>query len=158
MGHQNFGFVGEAHTEREFELFRNTAARCGVAIHPKFVSVNDYRFYDCGYYGIDEMLKKDSLPSVVYAAYSHIAVGILQRLNEAQIRVPDDVSLVCLNDISGVPYGNLQVSCIKMQLEELCSESIHLLYRLLSKHHSVSKHTITVERQFAPGETISKLK
>ncbi len=157
-GHQNFGFIGEKHTVKEFEQFRNTAARCGVTIHPKHTSVNEYRFHDCGYYGIDEMIKKGSLPTAVYAAYSHIAVGILQRLNEEQIKVPEDISVVCLNDINGVPYGNMQVSCIKMQLEELCSETIHLLYRLLAKHRGVSKHTITVERQFSEGETIGKAK
>jgi len=157
-GHQNFGFIGEKYTVKEFEQFRNTAARCGVTIHPKHTSVNEYRFHDCGYYGIDEMIKRRSLPTAVYAAYSHIAVGILQRLNEEQIKVPEDISVVCLNDISGVPYGNLNVSCIKMQLEEICSETIHLLYRILAKRQRVSKHTITVERQFSEGETIAPVK
>ena len=157
-GHQNFGFIGEKRTAKELELFRNTAARCGVTVHPKHVSVNEYRFHDCGYYGIDEMIHKGSLPTAIYAAYSHIAVGILQRLNEEQIKVPEDISVVCLNDISGVPYGSLNVSCIKMQLEEICSETIHLLYRILAKHHGVSKHTITVERQFSEGESIGKVK
>lgn len=157
-GHQSFGFVGEKYTIKEFEQFRNTAARCGVAIHPKHVSVNEYRFNDCGYYGIDEMIKRGTLPTAVFAAYSHIAVGILQRLNEEKIKVPGDISVVCLNDISGVPYGNLQLSCIKMQLEEICSETIHLLYRILAKPHGVSKHTITVERQFFEGESVAAKK
>lgn len=157
-GHQNFGFIGERRTSKELEQFRNTAARCGVTVHPKHVSVNEHRFHDCGYYGIDEMILRGSLPTAIYAAYSHIAVGILQRLNEKHIRVPEDISLVCLNDIMGVPYGSLKVSCIKMQLEEICSETIHLLYRILAKRHEVSKHTITVERQFYEGESICKVR
>ncbi len=157
-GHHSIGFVGEKYTQKEYELFRSTAARCGVAIQPKFVSVNEHRFHECGYYGIDSMLKKGCLPTAIFAAYSHIAVGILQRLNEEQLKVPEDISVVCLNDINGIPYGNLKVSCIKMQLEELCSETIHLLYRLLAKNGGVSKHTITVERQFFEGETIYRIK
>lgn len=157
-GHQSIGFVGETYTAKEFELFRSTAARCGVAIQPKFVSVNDYRFHDCGYYGMDEMLKRGAVPTAVYAAYSHIAVGILQRLNEEQLKVPDDISVICLNDINGVPYGNLELSCIRMQLEELCSEAIHLLYRIFTKRHGISKYTITVERQFVEGQSIADRK
>ncbi len=155
-GHQNIGFVGEKYTSREFEQFRNTAARCGVVVHPKNVSINDYRFQDCGYYGMDEILKRGSLPTAIFAAYSHIAVGILQRLNEDKIKVPDDISVICLNDINGVPYGNLRLSCIKMQLEEICSETTHLLYRLLAKRHDVSRHTITVERRFVEGDSIAQ--
>ncbi|MBQ7096596.1 MAG: LacI family DNA-binding transcriptional regulator [Clostridia bacterium] len=155
-GHHNIGFIGEQYTAKEYEIFLNTAASCGVANNPEFVSINNHRFQDCGYYGIDEMIKKGSLPTAVFAAYSHIAVGILQRLSEENLRVPEDISVVCLDDISTAPYGNRKLSCIKMHLEELCSEAVHLLYRLIAKKHNVSKHTITVERQFFKGETIGK--
>lgn len=156
LGHQKIGFVGEKNTAKEYELFRNTAAGCGIAMQPEFVSINEHRFQDCGYYGIDEMLEKGNLPTAVFAAYSHIAAGIMQRLNEKQLRVPEDISVICLDDIRTTPYGNIHLSCIKMHVEELCSEAIHLLYRILAKHHSVSKHTITVERQFFEGESITK--
>ncbi len=156
--HHNIGFIGEKYTTKEYEIFRNTAARCGVANNPKYVSINNHRFQDCGYYGIDEMIKKGSLPSAVFAAYSHIAAGILQRLGEENIHVPEDISVICLDDINTAPYGNLKLSCIKMHLEELCSEAIHLLYRIIAKKNGVSKHTITVERQFFEGETIGEKK
>lgn len=157
-GHHNIGFIGEQYTTKEYDIFRNTAARCGVANNPKYVSINRHRFHDCGYYGIDEMISKGCLPTAVFAAYSHIAVGILQRLSEENLRVPEDISVVCLDDINTVPYGNLKLSCIKMHLEELCSEAIHLLYRIIAKKNNVSKHTITVERQFFEGETICEKK
>ena len=155
-GHQSIGFIGEKNTAKEYELFLNTAAGCGAAIQPEYISINEHRFQDCGYYGIDKMIRKGSLPTAVFAAYSHIAVGILQRLSEEQLRVPEDISVICLDDISTTPYGNMHLSCIKMHIEELCSEAIHLLYRILAKHHGVSKHTITVERQFYEGESITK--
>lgn len=155
-GHRNIGFIGEQYTTKEYDIFRSTAAQCGALVNPEYVSINQHRFQDCGYHGIDEMIKKGNLPTAVFAAYSHIAVGILQRLGEEGIRVPEDISVICLDDISTVPYGNLKLSCIKMHLEDLCYEAAHLLYRLIAKKHSVSKHTITVERQFFQGETIGE--
>ncbi len=155
-GHRSIGFIGEKNTVKEYELFRNTAVGCGVIMHPEYVSINKHRFQDCGYFGIDEMLKNGTLPTAVFAAYSHVAAGIMQRLSEEQLRVPEDISVICLDDISTTPYGNMHLSCIKMHIEELCSEAIHLLYRILARHNSVSKHTITVERQFFEGESIGK--
>lgn len=158
LGHQDIGFIGEKNTSKEYDLFHNTATGCGVVMKPEYVSINEHRFQDCGYYGIDKMIKNGKMPTAVFAAYSHIAVGIMQRLSEKQLRVPEDISVICLDDIRTTPYGNIHLSCIKMHIEELCSEAIHLLYRILAKHHSVSKHTITVERQFFEGESIAKPK
>ena len=158
LGHQDIGFIGEKNTSKEYALFRNTATGCGVVMKSEFVSINEHRFQDCGYYGIDKMIKNGKVPTAVFAAYSHIAAGIMQRLSEEQLRVPEDISVICLDDIRTTPYGNIHLSCIKMYVEELCSEAIHLLYRILAKHHSVSKHTITVERQFFEGESIAKPK
>lgn len=156
-GHRNIGFIGETYTEKEYNIFRSAAHSNGILTNPDFISINKHRFHDCGYYGIDEIMSRGTLPTVVFAAYSHIAVGILQRLSEEGLKVPENISLVCLDDIATVPYGNQNLSCIRMHLEELCSEAIHLLYRLLSKNSGVSKHTITVDRQFFKGETIARL-
>lgn len=155
-GHKEVGFVGEKYTPKEFELFKSAAVCCGVSVPDKFVSTNEHRFYDCGYYGINEIIERGELPSVVFAAYSHIAVGIMQRLGEAQIRVPEDISLLCLDDIVSAPYSQKQISCIKLHLDSLCSEAVELLYRIFKHGAHISKHTITVERQFVQGQTIGK--
>ncbi len=157
-GHSRIGFVGEKYTPTEFELFENAAKAANVPLHEKYICVNSHRFYDCGYYGIDEIIQKGELPSAVFAAYSHIAVGIMQRLGEESIRVPEDISLVCLDDIVSIPYEKKRVSCIKMHLDELCFEAIRLLYRIFESKEELSKHTITVERKFFEGETIAQAK
>ena len=156
LGHKSIGFIGEKNTAKEYDFFRSTAAGCGVKMQSRYVSINEHRFQDCGYHGIDEMIRGGCLPSAVFAAYSHIAAGILQRLSEEQLRVPEDISVICLDDIRTTPYGNIRLSCIRMHIEELCSEAIHLLYKIMTKHRSLSKHTITVERQFFEGESITK--
>ncbi len=157
-GHSKIGFIGEKYTSKEYRLFHKAILSMGLGIDPDHISVNDHRFYDCGYYGMDEIIRKGNLPTAVFAAYSHIAVGILQRLNEEHLNVPEDISVICMDDINATPYENLELSCIRMHLEELCSEAIHLFFRVLAKRNRVSKHVITVERQFYHGESIKNLR
>lgn len=154
LGHTKIGFVGEQYTETEYGYFRDFMQRNGLEINPDYVSVNDYRFYDCGYYGIDALIKNNTLPTAIFSAYSHVNIGIMQRLNEEKLRVPEDISVICMDDIKVEPHKNFEISCIKMHVEDLCSEAIHLMFRVLGGYSSPAKHVITVERQFFEGESI----
>jgi DNA-binding LacI/PurR family transcriptional regulator len=49
---------------------------------------------DAGYAATSEILKQKILPSAIYAANDTIAMGVLARLQEAQINVPGDISVV----------------------------------------------------------------
>lgn len=153
-GHKKIGFIGEKHTLTELGFFEKHMAENGMEVFSKYISVNEFRFYDCGYYGIDKLIKSGNLPSVVFAAYSHIAVGILQRLNEEHLRIPEDISVICMDDIAVSPYNDTDLTCIKIHLDELCSEAIHLLYRTFTKRYTISKHTITVRREFHLGKSL----
>ncbi len=156
LGHTKIGFVGERYTEMEFGYFKDAMQRSNMRINRDYIAINDYRFYDCGYYGIDSLIKSNKLPTAVFSAYSHVTIGIIQRLNEEQLRVPEDISVICMDDINVEPHKEFKLSCIQMHMEDLCSEAIHLMFRILGGYFSPAKHVITVERQFFMGESIGK--
>lgn len=156
FGHKKIGFIGDKYTTNELDLIKKHISANELELQEKYISVNEYRFFDCGYYGMDKLIREKSLPTVVFAAYSHIATGILQRLNEEHISVAEEISVICMDDIAVLPYNSPDLSCIRMHLDELCSEAIHLIYRIFSKRYTFSKHTITVKREFYQGETLKK--
>ncbi|MFA7637137.1 MAG: LacI family DNA-binding transcriptional regulator [Monoglobales bacterium] len=153
-GHSKIGFIGEKYTQTEFDFFKKYMEKNLLEVNDEFISINQHRFYDCGYFGMEEILKRNNLPTVIFAGYSHIAGGMLQKLKEEQINVPDDISIVCMNDIDSIPYCSVELSCIKMHIEELCSEAIRLLYRSLDNRYSDTKYTVTMTREFKQGNTI----
>lgn len=155
-GHKSIGFIGEKHTQTELEYFEKHLHKNGLDVKNKYISVNEHRFYDCGYYGIDALLSSNHLPTAVFAAYSHVAVGAVQRLCEAHLRIPEDISVICMDDISISPYNNVDLTCIQMHLNELCNEATHLLYRIFTKRYTLSKHTITVKRALHAGASVGK--
>lgn len=157
-GHKKIGFIGEAYTQAEQEYFEKHMHKNGMEILSKYISINEHRFYDCGYYGIDALLKSGHLPTAVFAAYSHVAVGVVQRLREAHLRIPEDISVICMDDISISPYNDIDLTCIQMHLNELCKEATHLLYRIFAKRYIISKHTITVKRELHKGKSVGEAK
>lgn len=158
LGHKKIGFIGEKNTDVEYAYFEQGFKGTPLLPDEKYVSVNDKRFYDCGYYGMDELIKSGNAPTAVFAAYSHIAVGILKRLNEENLSVPDDISIICMDDIVSQPYSDVELARIKMHLDVLSSEAVNLLYRMIENKYEMTKQVITVTRVFEEGRSVGKAK
>ncbi len=157
MGHTKIGFIGETHTPMEYEVFCTYMKENELAVLPEFLSINEHRFYDCGYYGMEELLKRAERPTAVFGAYSHVSLGMLQKLREAQLRVPEDISVLCMDDIEVSPYRDVELASIRMHLTTLCDEAVSLLYQSFQSGASPIKHTITIERDFSPGASIADI-
>jgi len=155
-GLSSIGYIGEKHTRTEYFHLIKAAERSKIKFSEKDVIINDNRFCDCGYDGAEQMILSGDMPDVIFAAYSHIALGIIKKLTEENIRIPGDVSIICMDDISVLPYSGETTSCLKMHIDVLCSEAAELLYRCLENHFDNTKQVIKVTRRFDKGETIGK--
>ncbi len=153
-GLHKIGFIGETYAEPEYEFFVDGMNANDFKTDEKYIIVSDKRFYDAGYYGMDELIRKENIPDVIFAAYSHIAVGVMQRLKEEKLSIPNDISLICMDDIASDPYSDLKLSSIKMHFDELCATALDILYQKIEKKYIRAKRCITVTREFDKGETI----
>ncbi len=153
-GLKHIGFIGETYAVPEYDFFTDGMSKNGLVADKKYVVISNKRFYDAGYYGMDELIRKKNVPEVVFAAYSHIAVGIMQRIKEEKLSVPEDISVICMDDIPCVPYSDLKLSSIKMHFDELCATALDILYQKIEKKYIRAKRCITVTREFDIGETI----
>ena len=152
--YQKIGFIGEKYAQPEYAYFNLASERFKVNISKKHVYVSDMRFYDAGYYGTEQFINNKNIPDVIFAAYSHIAVGILQRLKEEKLSVPEDVSVICMDDISSVPYSDIKLSCIKMHLDEVCDTALDLLYKKFEVNNNNAKRSVSIIREFMVGESL----
>ncbi len=157
-GHEKIGYIGENYTAAEYSRIKEAAIRNKIELCEKYVEINDKRFQDCGYYGAEKMIEENRLPTAIFAAYSHIAIGIMKKLGEENIKIPEDVSLICMDDLSCVPYSSEELSCIRMHLQVLCSEAVGLLYRCFENRYDKTKQVITVSRSFDKGKTVGDVK
>lgn len=157
FGHTEIGFIGEPLAEAEYCYFKQAMKSRMLDINEKYVVISGKRFYDAGYFAIDELIKRKNIPTVVFAAYSHIASGILQRLKEIGMSVPNDISLICMDDITVSPYSDISLSAIKMHLDDLCTIAADLLFQKIEKSYIKTKQTITVTRKFVQNDSIKNL-
>ncbi|MDD6308556.1 MAG: LacI family DNA-binding transcriptional regulator [Clostridia bacterium] len=155
MGHTNIGFIGETYAQNEYIHFKEVVEKKKLPIENRNMIISDKRFYDAGYFGMGEMLASPHRPTAIFAAYSHIATGMLQRLKEEGLRVPADISVICMDDIVSAPYADIKLACIKMHLDELCAVAIDFLERKLSSSYYKNRQSISISRTFEKGASVS---
>ncbi|MBQ2932129.1 MAG: LacI family DNA-binding transcriptional regulator [Clostridia bacterium] len=152
--YKRIGFIGEKYAVQEYDYFTSALKRLNIDVDENDILISDMRFYDAGYYGMGDFIKRNNLPDVVFAAYSHIAIGILQRLKEEKLSVPGDISVICMDDINIAPYSDVRLSSIKMHVEEVCDTALNLLYQKIEKNHIKVKRSVNVIREFSKGESL----
>jgi LacI family transcriptional regulator len=87
-----------------------------------------------------------TLPTALFASSDALAIGALRALQEKQIRVPEDISLIGFNDVSVAKYVYPTLSTIKVHTEWMGELAVTTLLELIKSPAPVPrKVTIATE-------------
>lgn len=104
LGHRKIAFLKvweSGISKRRFEGCKKALEEFGVAIPPDFlVDVDDYS-QESGYLGTKTLLSRSELPTAIFAFNEQLAIGALKAIRESGLRVPEDLSLVGVDDVIG---------------------------------------------------------
>jgi len=87
----------------------------------------------------------DKLPTAFFAGNDPIAIGSLRALQEADISVPDQVSIVGFNDISVSKYVSPPLSTVKVFTELMGETAVDLLLEQLTGRQITKKVIISTQ-------------
>jgi len=89
-----------------------------------------------GYSSIKKMLEETSkqkpFPTAIITASDPIAIGAMRALHEANIKVPEDVSIFSFDDIEAAAYLYPRLSTVKVHTEEMGKTAAKLLFDRLN--------------------------
>jgi LacI family transcriptional regulator len=102
LGHRRIGLIvetDEVSTARQRRRgYEAALTAAGIALEPALVEVQAPD-PDGGFAGMSRLLASDEPPSAVFAVNNLVALGAIEAVREAGLEVPDDVALVCFDDI-----------------------------------------------------------
>jgi LacI family transcriptional regulator len=110
LGHRRIAFIGaemgDAHRVSRLRGYLDALEQAGLAARPEYVIGNArlgpsprYSTQLMGYQGAQQVLKLHSRPTAIFARNDHTAVGAIQALKEARVRVPEEISVAGFDDI-----------------------------------------------------------
>jgi DNA-binding LacI/PurR family transcriptional regulator len=115
----------------------------GLSYDPGLVVARDYSLME----GKEAMLRLLSLkqpPTAVFAASDVLAMGALAGAREKGLRVPEDVSLVCYDDIDFAAYCSPPLTTVRIPAYEMGQLAVKLLIDII-KGREIGPQRYTLE-------------
>lgn len=133
LGHTDIGFISDRFTLERLTYFRDTMSSHKLKVNEKhiYVEQDDKRYEACGYAGAAAILDKKNPPTAILAGYDDIAIGAIRLLSERGLRIPEDISVVGIDDINTAPYLPVSLTTVAAPVEEMADIATKILLRKL---------------------------
>lgn len=127
LGHRRIGFIGEENTPLKLKYFISAMDRLGLEADDSLIFISHKRFEAIGMEAAEYYLSLPEPPSALLAAYDEVALGAIHTFTEHGVRIPDDISIIGINDIPSASYASVPLTTIRTFANEiirLCVKSL----------------------------------
>lgn len=93
-----------------------------------------------GYYGMQKILSYK--PDAVFAASDVMAIGAMRAINEAKLRIPDDVAVIGFDDLPISSYSNIQLTTVRQPIVQSGILTVETLIDLIENGINQPRHII----------------
>jgi len=154
-GHKKIGFIGEALTTAKADMFKKTMDVANITDY-KIVQ-SQKRFEEAGIDGVKQLLDSGFRPTALVCAYDHIAFGAIRQLKTAGYKVPDDVSVIGLDNISMDEYTETTVTSVGANPSDICTIAWDLLQKKMKNPYFKSNQKIIVSSELVVRESVKRV-
>ena len=135
---------------QRLEGYRTALCDDGLGPSPGFEILGDFTERS-GFEGAAQLLKLKPRPSVIVAANDYMAVGVLGALQDARVRVPEDVAVTGFDDVPMARYLTPPLTTVHVDMLELGQRAVELLLgpadpTRANGRHDVMSATLVVRR------------
>jgi len=132
LGHRDIAFIGN-NKQHDFNLlvfegFRRATSEADIALSTNRIQLNVYNEEALGPC-IDEALGGTHLPTALFCATDFYAMRALRRLYHRGLRVPDDLSVIGIDDVLSSKYLIPSLTTMSVDRQEMGRLGIELLQK-----------------------------
>jgi DNA-binding LacI/PurR family transcriptional regulator len=149
IAHIHAGSVGGSRDRRHG--YEQAMARHGLDAHVR--SVRGAFTEAGGQRAMREIIESGDLPTAVFVANDLAAMGALEALAAARLRVPDDVSLVGYDDIIMSHSARVALTTVAQPSVEMGRTAVNLLIERAHQGRSESRHIVLPPHLVVRGST-----
>ena len=158
LGHTRIGFAGESLTKSKQEAYKKAMHRAGMVVHPSDVKVSAKRFEEAGMEVMEEWLAQKNMPSAVLAAYDHIAIGLIKCARNHGMHIPEDLSVIGMDDIPIVPFMDTSISSINMHIQEACNLAVDVIFKKMENQYYAMRDDVIIKSQLIIRDSVGNAK
>lgn len=154
-GHRKFAFLGENLTIEKEKIFEEIAKKEGL--NSSFVYTSPFRFEEAGADGVRHLLESGVECTAIICAYDNLAYGAMKELQQNGLRIPDDLSVIGINNIHLSQFMETTLSSIGPDADEICMIVWELLSKKMKNRYLYSNQHIVIKGKLAVRDSVARL-
>ena len=156
LGHRDIAFLGEPLTKSTATCFQNVARDYHDMTTYRYDAPE--RFQGSGENGVRQMLLSGKRISALVCAYDEIAFGAIKELKRNGISVPEDISVIGIDNIHATAYTETALTSIDFNPDEICLVAWDLLKKKMDNKFYKSPQQISLSSRLVVRESVGKAK
>lgn len=133
-GHERLAFVaGVENTSTSRDREHGFVARLQERGCHDYQRVQGAYTYESGYDAAEGLLAGKVVPDALFCANDIMALGAMDAIHEAGLRVPDDISVLGFDDIPMASWGSYQLTTISQDVDAMINATIVLMQAKIEK-------------------------
>lgn len=145
-GHRRIAFIGGLDVDSDGKevvdmrvpIFRSYMEEKGL-LREEYIKIGGFTPKQ-GYRMGKELLSLDARPTAIFAANDSLAVGCYKAIQEAGLRIPEDISVVGFNDISIAKYLIPPLTTVHIYMDFMGAQAVNLLSERIYSNREISMH------------------
>jgi LacI family transcriptional regulator len=125
------------------EGYHNSYRRKGILVNEEYIFQGPFD-KDTGYKGTLSFLKLTNRPQAIFAGNDYIAMGVLDALDEASLKVPEDMAVVGFDNTHFAGHSRIKLTTVSQQKYEMGSLGVKILIDSIEQRKTDYKHRIVL--------------
>lgn len=151
-GYRRIGFIGEKMSANRMTVFKQAMKFQGAEPDPQLISSGQERAEMGGYLRMKELLNLPNPPDAVFCSYDQMAIGAIHALEEAGLRIPEDVAVMGFDNIQVSRFVHGGITTIANPYEDMISIAINVLTKR-EKNRQTSRQQIALRPKLVIRKT-----
>ena len=136
LEHKNIAYIGETHNEARYTGYLEALSDNGIPFNKSYVA-DVLQSTKNGYLGAKELIQKASGITAALCANDLTAIGALEALREEGIRVPNDFSVIGIDDIDMATFMPVKLTTVHIPVEEMGKWATRVLMSRIEGKHTL---------------------
>lgn len=136
LGHKKIAFVSGAMDETNaidrLKGYKKTLKSLGLQYRQEWIISGKFS-RETAYEASKELITSKDLPTAIFCSDDYMAIGVMDRIKEAGLSVPKDISIIGFDDIEISSFINPSLTTVRQSIYEIGKRSTELLLDLINK-------------------------
>lgn len=136
LGHRKIAYIGETINEQRYNGYCAALAEHHIPFQKNYVS-NVTLSSEGGYNGAKRLLSKDCDATAFFCPNDVTAIGAMRAIKEHGLSIPDDISIISIDDIDTAQYLTPMLTTIHIPVDEMGQMAAKILIDRIEGGHSL---------------------